>query len=183
VARESKEDRADRQAMELWRFVTVLRDAGNVVEEELRFDQREADTTQEPAVPRKWRFDVALPNCEIDCGLSGNVRITCGENIAIEIEGYGRHQSMKGFTADLEKYGEAFAQGWTLLRVSRSMIADGTALDLLARRGVRVVATCTHSSGQTTEGNCAKCVGRSNKSRLVIPSGRAGLRAHEPFVP
>ena len=143
MARESKEDRADRQAMELWRFVTVLRDAGNVVEEELRFDQREADTTQEPAVPRKWRYDVALPNCEIDCGLSGNVRITCGENIAIEIEGYGRHQSMKGFTADLEKYAEAFAQGWTVLRVSRAMIADGTALEVLARRGVRVEAPST----------------------------------------
>jgi hypothetical protein len=79
------------------------------------------------------------------------------ENIAIEIEGYGRHQSMKGFTADLEKYSEAFAQGWTVLRVSRAMIADGTALDVLARRGVRVEAPCPHSSGQTTEGNCARC--------------------------
>ena len=154
MARESKEDRAERQAQELWRFITVLAAAGNVVEEELRFDEREPDPTQEPPIPRKWRFDVALP-CWRLAYMAGVVyRI---ENIAIEIEGYGRHQSMKGFTADLEKYAEAFAQGWTVLRVSRAMIADGTALDVLARRGVRVEAPCPHTSGQTTEGNCARC--------------------------
>jgi len=158
MARESKEDRAERQAQELWRFITVLAAAGNVVEEELRFDEREPDPTQEPPIPRKWRFDVALP-CWRLAYMAGVVyRI---ENIAIEIEGYGRHQSMKGFTADLEKYAEAFAQGWTVLRVSRAMIADGTALDVLARRGVRVEAPCPHTSGQTTEGNCAKCRARA----------------------
>ena len=154
MARESKEDRAERQAQELWRFITVLAAAGNVVEEELRFDEREPDPTQEPPIPRKWRFDVALPCCRLAYMAGGVYRI---ENIAIEIEGYGRHQSMKGFTADLEKYAEAFAQGWTVLRVSRAMIADGTALDVLARRGVRVEAPCHHDAGQTTEGNCAKC--------------------------
>jgi hypothetical protein len=158
MARESKEDRAERQAQELWRFITVLAAAGNVVEEELRFDEREPDPTQEPPIPRKWRFDVALP-CWRLAYMAGVVyRI---ENIAIEIEGYGRHQSMKGFTADLEKYAEAFAQGWTVLRVSRAMIADGTALDVLARRGVRVEAPCPHTSGQTTEGNCANCGARA----------------------
>ena len=155
MARESKEDRAERQAQELWRFITVLAAAGNVVEEELWFDQREADPSQSPPIPRKWRFDIAMPGCKRHLNSNGSgVRY---ESIAIEIEGYGRHQSMKGFNDDLTKYGEAFAQGWTLLRVSRAMIADGQALDLLARRGVRVEAPCPHSSGQTTEGNCARC--------------------------
>ena len=155
MARESKQDRADRQAQELWRFITVLAAAGNVVEEELWFDQREADPSQSPPIPRKWRFDIAMPGCKRHLNSNGSgVRY---ESIAIEIEGYGRHQSMKGFNDDLTKYGEAFAQGWTLLRVSRAMIADGQALDLLARRGVRVEAPCPHDAGQTTEGNCAKC--------------------------
>ena len=161
MARESKQDRADRQAQELWRFLQVLAAAGNVVEEELRFDQREADTTQEPAVPRKWRFDVALPDCRIWNAPHHPNMSKRSENIAVEIEGFGRHQSMQGFTADLAKYAEAFAQNWTVLRVSRAMIADGTALDVLARRGVRVEAPCQHSSGQTTEGNCAKCGARA----------------------
>ena len=151
--RESKQDRSDRQAQELWRFIQVLAAAGNVVEEELRFDQREADPTQEPPIPRKWRFDVAMPTTRLWIPGS-HLRI---ENIAIEVEGFGRHQSMAGFVGDLEKYSEGFAQGWTILRVSRAMIADGTALDMVARRGVRVEAPCPHDAGQTTEGNCAKC--------------------------
>ena len=155
MARESKQDRADRQAQELRRFLQVLAAAGNVVEEELCFDQREADPSQSPSIPRKWRFDIAMPGCKRHLNSNGSgVRY---ESIAIEIEGYGRHQSMKGFTADLEKYSEAFAQGWTVLRVSRAMIADGTALDVLARRGVRVEPTCPHASGATEAGNCAKC--------------------------
>jgi len=129
-----------RQDYELTQFVKVLRDAGHTVQEEVKFDDRDADPTQEPPIPRKWRFDIAMPGCKRHLNSNGSgVRY---ESIAIEIEGYGRHQSMKGFTADLEKYAEAFAQGWTVLRVSRAMIADGTALDVLARRGVRVEAPC-----------------------------------------
>ena len=155
MARESKEDRATRQSQELWLFITVLAAAGNVVEEELRFDEREPDPTQEPPIPRKWRFDVALPDCRCE---TTTYRLGRIENIAIEINGIGfSHASRKGQQRDIDKSSEAFAQGWTVLTVTRAMIADGTALDLLARRGVRIVATCTHSSGQTTEGNCARC--------------------------
>ena len=141
--KETKEERAERQARELWRFIQVLAAAGNVVEEEVRFHDE-----------RRWRFDLALPQES--------------PPLAIEIEGFGRHQSMGGFVKDIEKYGEAFALGWNVLRVTRAMIADGTALDVLARRGVRVEANdrgktfvadgeCPHTSGQTTEGNCARC--------------------------
>ncbi len=132
---ETKAERKVRQDYELTQFVNVLRAAGNVVEEEVRFDERPADSSQSPPIPRQWRFDVVLPLCLIH-----SKDTPSWEHIAIEIEGYGRHQSMKGFTGDLIKYGEAFGQGWTLLRVSRAMIADGTALDLLARRGVKVEA-------------------------------------------
>lgn len=135
--KETREARKERHALELWQFCDVLRRAGNIVEEELRFDVRPADPTQEPRIPRLWRFDVALPYCEVRLG----VRPTRYEMIAVEIEGMGgRHQTMKGFRSDVEKYAEGFAQGWTILRVTRRMIADGTALDALARRGVTVEA-------------------------------------------
>ena len=112
--KESAEARMERQARERWQFIDVLRRAGNVVEEEVRFHPE-----------RRWLFDLTLPE----------------HRIAIEIEGMnGRHQSMAGFRRDLEKYGEAFAMGWDVLRVSRQMVADGTALELLARRGVEVEA-------------------------------------------
>jgi len=136
--RETKEARKERQAIELWQFVEVLRRAGNIVEYEFAFDMRAADSSQSPPIPRKWKFDLVLPYQRTTGVTPATKHAHRWERIAIEIEGYGRHQTMKGFTADLEKYSEAFAQGWTLLRVSRKMIADGTALDVLARRGVRV---------------------------------------------
>lgn len=112
--KESAEARMERQSRERWQFIEVLRRAGNVVVEEVKFHPE-----------RKWRADLYLPDHEI----------------LIEIEGLnGRHQSMAGFRADLEKYGEAFAMGYDVLRVSRQMVADGTALELLARRGVSVEA-------------------------------------------
>lgn len=112
--KESAEARMERQARERWQFIEVLRRAGNIVEEEFRF-----------AADRRWRVDLYLPD----------------HGIFVEIEGLnGRHQSMAGFRADLEKYGEAFARGYDVLRVSRAMVADGTALELLARRGVNVEA-------------------------------------------
>lgn len=129
--------RAEIQARELAQFVNVLKAAGNVVECEIRFDARPADSTAEPPIPRKWKFDLAMPNCQLGKQFYLAARY---ENIAIEIEGYGRHQSMKGFTDDVSKYAEAFAQGWILLRVTRKMIANCEALDYLARRGVRVDA-------------------------------------------
>lgn len=54
---------------------------------------------------RKWRFDYAIPSCKI----------------AIEVEGgvwtRGRHTRPKGFIGDMEKYNEACALGWRVLRV------------------------------------------------------------------
>jgi len=117
--RETKIQRTRRQAFERKVFVSVLRAAGNEVMAEYRFDQ-----------VRRWRFDLLI-NGE---GISAHP-------IAIEIEGLnGRHQSMKGFLADMEKYNAATIAGYRLLRFTTRQIGDGTALDVLARAGVRVTA-------------------------------------------
>ena len=113
--KESAEARMERQARERWQFIDVLRRAGNEVEEEFKFHP-----------DRRWRCDLYLPE----------------HRIVVEIEGMGgRHQTMVGFKNDAEKYAELFAMKYDLLRVLRPWVADGTALDLLARRGVEVEAT------------------------------------------
>jgi hypothetical protein len=115
--KESKEDRRDRQAKELWQFVDVLRRAGNEVQEEVKFHPE-----------RKWRIDLVV--------------YKPGDNgIALEIEGRGRHQSFYGYSADMEKYNEVTIAGYRLLRVTRDMITNGDALEILARAGVNVEAT------------------------------------------
>ena len=57
------------------------------------------------AKPRRWRFDFAWP----------------ARMVALEVEGgvwtQGRHTRGKGFVADCEKYSEAAARGWRLIRV------------------------------------------------------------------
>jgi very-short-patch-repair endonuclease len=68
---------------------------------------------------RKWRFDFAFPD----------------EKVAIECEGgtwtNGRHTRGSGFQKDLEKYNQAALLGWTVLRFTGRMIADGTALQTI----------------------------------------------------
>src|SRR5678815_1231604 len=49
---------------------------------------------------RKWRFDFAWPEIKL----------------AVEIEGQGRHQTFIGFRRDCDKYNEALALGWRVLR-------------------------------------------------------------------
>ncbi|HET9111667.1 MAG TPA: hypothetical protein VFN78_12640, partial [Ktedonobacterales bacterium] len=69
---------------------------------------------------RKWRIDRAWVN----------------ERIAVEIEGgihmRGRHIRPAGFLSDMEKYNRLALWGWLLIRVTYDMIADGTALTLIA---------------------------------------------------
>lgn len=65
---------------------------------------------------RKWRFDRA------------NVQ----KLIAIEIEGgtwiEGRHNRGAGFTEDCEKYNDALALGWRVIRVTHQMVKNGKAV-------------------------------------------------------
>jgi very-short-patch-repair endonuclease len=73
----------------------------SLIQQELR---RQAVTEYRFAPPRKWRFDIAIPN----------------EKIAIELEGgvftQGRHTRGVGYLNDMEKYNAATALGWRVLR-------------------------------------------------------------------
>lgn len=112
--KESREARTERQALERWQFIDVLRRAGNWVDEEVQFHPS-----------RKWRIDLVI-------------RPSLGYPIALEIEGRGRHVSFYGWLADLEKYNQVTIAGYRLLRVTRDMIANGDALELLAQAGVNM---------------------------------------------
>jgi very-short-patch-repair endonuclease len=73
------------------------------------------------APPRRWRFDFAWPD----------------RRLALEIEGgvwaRGRHVRGRGYEGDCEKYNAAVLQGWSVLRVTTSMLRDGRALALVER--------------------------------------------------
>lgn len=65
---------------------------------------------------RRWRFDYAWPD----------------RRVALEVEGGvwvgGRHNRPAGFCKDLEKYSEAAAQGWRLIRCQpRELMTDRVA--------------------------------------------------------
>ncbi len=74
---------------------------------------------------RKWRFDAAYVE----------------EKIAIEIEGGtgwkrdapSRHLTPSGFSEDARKYNEASILGWVLIRLTPTMLRDGSALDFIER--------------------------------------------------
>lgn len=70
---------------------------------------------------RKWRFDFAWPDLMV----------------AIECEGGtyagGRHTTGDGFEKDAEKYAEAAARGWTVLRFTQRQITSGAALEVVER--------------------------------------------------
>jgi very-short-patch-repair endonuclease len=62
---------------------------------------------------RRWRADFAWPDFRL----------------LVEVEGItpggGRHQRMLGFEADATKYAEAQALGWTVLRLTPTMVRTG----------------------------------------------------------
>ena len=70
---------------------------------------------------RRWRFDYAWP----------------AYMVALEVEGgaftKGRHTRGKGFIADMEKYSEAAAQGWRLLRVTPNKLVSVKTIQLIRR--------------------------------------------------
>ena len=62
--------------------------------------------------------------------------------MAVEVEGLGaggtagRHQRIGGFMGDLEKYAEAWAAGWRVLRVSTKHVKSGEALAWIEKYGL-----------------------------------------------
>lgn len=70
---------------------------------------------------RRWRFDFAWPDVKIACEVEGLH------------PGRGRHQTIKGYTADCEKYNEAQLLGWRVYRFPQSMVKSGIALETIQR--------------------------------------------------
>ena len=115
--KETKEARKERQAVEERKMIDCLRRAGNLVEAE------------HPVCPeRRWRVDYLL-----------NRLRQYGHPVALEIQGFGfGHVGRTGWLRDIEKAGAIAANGWRYVPVTREMVANGDALDALAKAGVAV---------------------------------------------
>ena len=91
-------------------FLALCKHKGWAVEPEYRF-----------AAPRRWRFDFAIPS----------------EKVAVEVEGgaftNGRHTRAVGFLKDCEKYSEAAARGWLVIRVPPSNLCTAQTFDWIER--------------------------------------------------
>ena len=118
--RETKAERAERQAREEWQMIDVLRRAGNLVEPEYKFINRHTG--------HFFRLDYLL-NGERQFGLP----------VALEIQGFGfGHVGRTGWLRDIVKAQQIAEHGWRFVPVTRDQVADGEALEALARAGVRV---------------------------------------------
>ena len=75
-----------------------------------------------PVCPeRRWRLDFVI--------MCAGLRT----NIAVEINGWGRHQRFTGYEADMEKFCEAVCHGWRLLTVTPRHVSSGQALAWIKR--------------------------------------------------
>jgi hypothetical protein len=123
--KESREARAERQALERWQFCDVLRLAGNRVDEEMKVPGSE------------YVVDVAVMTPE-------------GRVFGVELQGVGlSHLSRKGWARDIDKAQACAVAGWVYFPVrwsqigtSRGVVDDdpGDALETLSRCGIRVEA-------------------------------------------
>ena len=70
---------------------------------------------------RRWRFDYAFPACRV----------------AVEIDGgvwtYGRHNRASGYLADMEKFNEAAALGWIILKFTPQEQFRAKTLELIKK--------------------------------------------------
>lgn len=73
------------------------------------------------AAPRKWRFDFAAPDIML----------------AIEVEGgiwnYGRHNRASGYIKDMEKYNQAAASGWRVLRFTPQQLLTSKTIETIRK--------------------------------------------------
>lgn len=82
---------------------------------------------------RKWRFDWAWPEQRIALEVEGGLFGTGEKCSACGQRSGGAHGAIKGRKRDLEKYNEAAALGWRVLRCTpEDLYAPGT-LELLQR--------------------------------------------------
>lgn len=128
-----------------------------------------------------WDLQVARPlNLDYDTEVPGLVPgrkfradvLILPDNIVVELEGgvapvkrwdgdsrRGAHGSVSGVLRDIEKSNEYAIAGYTLLRFTRRMLEDGTALDAVSRAlAARQSAASAASSSGT---DLVRTVGRS----------------------
>ena len=70
---------------------------------------------------RKWRFDIAWLDAKVALEIEGGVYIG------------GRHTSSKGYLNDIEKYSEAAAMGWLIVRCTPKTLRTLVTIDRIKR--------------------------------------------------
>ena len=70
---------------------------------------------------RKWRFDFCWPDHKVALEQEGGVWVR------------GRHSRGTGMVKDMEKYNEATALGWRVIRCTPQQVQDGTAFQWVSR--------------------------------------------------
>lgn len=86
---------------------------------------------------RRWRFDYAIPEAKIAVEVEGGVfkeRTYVDKTTGfIKTTVGGRHTSGVGFLKDMEKYNEATALGWRVLRVIPDNLLSRNTMDLIRK--------------------------------------------------
>jgi very-short-patch-repair endonuclease len=96
---------------------------------------------------RRWRFDFAFPL----------------KRVAVEVEGgiytFGRHNRPTGMIADMAKYNEAAAMGWTVLRFTPQQVKKGEAINKILKTLGEIVSICPpgHAIGSVTPNIVKPC--------------------------
>ena len=112
--KETKPERKVRQDWEETQLVRVLEAAGNQVSPEFEFENRHTG--------RMFRLDYLVNG-----------------KVAVEIQGFGfGHVARKGWLRDIVKAQQIAEHGWLFCPCTREHVANGEALEALARCGVRV---------------------------------------------
>lgn len=112
---------------------------------------------------RRWRFDLAFPECMIGFELDGGSWSR------------GRHNRGAGFSQDASKLNEAAILGWLIVRATYDMLRDGSAASTLARAYRAAIGRMTdeaHAAPQThapekedTPAQCVRCDGQAVASK------------------
>ena len=86
---------------------------------------------------RKWRFDYASKRLRIALEIEGGVYGRGKPCPACGRKKGGAHSSVKGMLRDIEKYNEAAALGWRVLRFTPDQFAKFGMVERLLRQAVR----------------------------------------------
>jgi len=96
---------------------------------------------------RKWRVDFAFVQDRVAVELEGGsfgapiICQTCKKPVMIfrkdgkpvVVRRPGRHQDPVSFEKDIEKYNELALEGWTLIRITKKLINEHKAIELIKR--------------------------------------------------